>query len=34
MLLLQENAPKSIKSVQIDTLTGKTIAVDASMAIY
>jgi len=34
MSLITEKAPKSIKHMQLDMLTGKTIAVDASMAIY
>jgi len=34
MSLIQEKAPKSIRSVQMDMLSGKTIAVDASMAMY
>ena len=34
MTLIQEKAPKAIKSMQLDMLTGKTVAVDASMAIY
>jgi flap endonuclease-1 len=34
MTLIQEKAPKSIKTFQLDLLTGKVIACDASMAIY
>lgn len=34
MKLIQEKAPKSIKHIQMDHLTGKVIALDASMAIY
>ena len=34
MTLIQERAPKSIKTMQLEMLTGKTVAVDASMAIY
>jgi len=34
MSLIQEKAPKSIKSVQLDMLSGKTMAIDASMCMY
>ena len=34
MSLIQDKSPKAIKSVQMESLTGKTIAIDASMAIY
>ena len=34
MSLIQDKAPKSIKSMQLDMLSGKTIAVDASMSMY
>ena len=34
MTLINERAPKAVKSMPIDMLTGKTVAVDASMAIY
>jgi len=34
MTLIQERAPKSIKHIQMDVLAGKTVACDASMAIY
>lgn len=34
MSLIQEKAPKAIKSLHLDMLTGKVIACDASMAIY
>ena len=34
MSLIQDKAPKSIKSMQLDMLSGKTVAVDASMAMY
>jgi flap endonuclease-1 len=34
MSLIQEKSPKAIKSIQMDMLTGKTVAVDASMAMY
>ena len=34
MTLIQEKAPKAIKQVQMDMLTGKVVACDASMAIY
>jgi flap endonuclease-1 len=34
MSLIQEKAPKAIKQVQMDMLTGKVVACDASMAIY
>ena len=34
MTLINEKAPDSVKSCQMDMLTGKVVAVDASMAIY
>lgn len=34
MTLIQEKAPKAVKSIQLDLLTGKVVACDASMAIY
>ena len=34
MTLIQEKAPKAIKQIQLDYLTGKVVACDASMAIY
>ena len=34
MTLITEKAPKAIKSIQLDMLTGKIVACDASMAIY
>ena len=34
MSLIQEKAPKAIKQVQMEQLTGKVVACDASMAIY
>lgn len=34
MSLIQDKAPKSIKSMPLDMLSGKTVAVDASMAMY
>ena len=34
MTLIQEKAPKAIKQVHMDMLTGKVVACDASMAIY
>ena len=34
MTLIQEKAPKAIKTMHLDMLTGKVIACDASMAIY
>jgi len=34
MSLITDKAPKSIKHLQMDMLTGKVVAVDASMAIY
>ena len=34
MSLIQEKSPKAIKSLSMDMLTGKTVAVDASMAMY
>jgi len=34
MSLIQEKAPKAIKHIQLEILTGKTVACDASMAIY
>ena len=34
MSLINDKAPKAVKSMPIDMLTGKTIAIDASMAIY
>jgi flap endonuclease-1 len=34
MSLIQEKAPKAIKHIQLELLTGKIVACDASMAIY
>ena len=34
MSLIQDKAPKSIKSMHLDMLSGKTLAVDASMSMY
>lgn len=34
MTLIQEKAPKAVKTITLDYLTGKVIACDASMAIY
>ena len=34
MTLIQEKAPRAVKQVQLDLLSGKVIACDASMAIY
>jgi hypothetical protein len=34
MTLIQEKAPKALKQVHMDMLTGKVVACDASMAIY
>lgn len=34
MSLIEEKAPKAIKEIQLDLLTGKTVAIDASMSIY
>ena len=34
MSLIQAKSPKAIKQVQMDMLTGKVVACDASMAIY
>jgi flap endonuclease-1 len=34
MSLIQEKAPKAIKHIQLEILTGKIVACDASMAIY
>ena len=34
MALIQDKAPRAIKSLPLEHLTGKTVAVDASMAIY
>jgi len=34
MTLIQERAPNSIKTIELDHLTGKVVACDASMAIY
>ena len=34
MQLIQEKAPRSVKQIQLDLLTGKVVACDASMAIY
>jgi flap endonuclease-1 len=34
MTLIQDKAPKAVKQVQMDMLTGKVVACDASMAIY
>lgn len=34
MSLIEEKAPKAIKEIQLDMLTGKVVAIDASMAIY
>ena len=34
MTLINDKAPKAIKEIQLDTLTGKTVCIDASMSIY
>lgn len=34
MSLIDEKAPKAVKEIQLDILTGKTVAIDASMAMY
>jgi flap endonuclease-1 len=34
MSLINEKAPKAVKSVQMDMLTGKVVALDAPMAMY
>lgn len=34
MSLILEKAPKAVKHIQLDILTGKVVACDASMAIY
>jgi flap endonuclease-1 len=34
MSLIQDKSPKAIKSMNMDMLAGKVVAVDASMAIY
>jgi len=34
MTLIQEKAPRAVKQINLDVLTGKVIACDASMAIY
>jgi flap endonuclease-1 len=34
MSLIQEKAPKAVKQFQLELLTGKIVACDASMAIY
>ena len=34
MSLINDKAPKAVKSLPLDALAGKTVAVDASMAIY
>lgn len=34
MTLIQEKSPRAVKQVQLDLLSGKVIACDASMAIY
>ena len=34
MSLIQDKSPKAIKSLNMDMLAGKVVAVDASMAIY
>ena len=34
MTLINEKAPKAVKMVQLEMLTGKTVACDASMAMY
>lgn len=34
MTLIDEKAPNAVKEIQLDTLTGKVLAIDASMAIY
>lgn len=34
MTLIEEKSPKAIKEIQLDSLTGKIVAIDASMCIY
>jgi flap endonuclease-1 len=34
MSLIDEKAPNAVKEIQLETLTGKVVAIDASMAIY
>ena len=34
MTLIQEKAPKAVRSVQMEMLSGKVVACDASMAMY
>jgi flap endonuclease-1 len=34
MTLITEKAPKAVKTIQLEMLTGKVVACDASMAIY
>ena len=34
MSLIQEKAPRAVKQINLDLLTGKVVACDASMAIY
>ena len=34
MTLIQEKAPRAVKQVHLDHMTGKVVACDASMAIY
>ena len=34
MSLIQEKSPAAVKQIQLDLLTGKVVACDASMAIY
>jgi flap endonuclease-1 len=34
MTLIQEKAPKAVKTINLELLTGKVVACDASMAIY
>ena len=34
MTLITEKSPKAIKSIDLDMITGKVVACDASMAIY
>ena len=34
MQLIQEKAPRAVKQINLDLLTGKVVACDASMAIY
>ena len=34
MALIEEKAPKAVKEIHLDTMTGRVLAIDASMAMY